>query len=158
MTSQDTLCLFMLDVDFFKKVNDLYGHLKGDEVLKTIAGQLSSHFRKSDIVARYGGEEFCVVLSNIERKTAITLARMLKQEIADHTYNSSSGDFKVTVSIGISAFQRNRHSSLDIMISDADAALYAAKNAGRNTIYCARQAEENEQCNTHELVLECVVS
>lgn len=157
VTDYDNICLLMLDVDFFKKVNDVYGHLMGDHVLKTIAVQLSSRFRKSDIIARYGGEEFCVLLSNIEMNAAITLARNLKEDIASHTYSSNGVDFNVTISIGIASFDCNRHSSLDILIADADSALYAAKNAGRNTIYRVRKFLEEEITNTEEVMLECVL-
>jgi diguanylate cyclase (GGDEF)-like protein len=154
----DSLCLLMLDVDFFKRVNDIHGHLKGDEVLKTIAEQLSSRFRKSDTVARYGGEEFCILLPDVQLKTAITLIRGLKDDIAKHTYHSSRGDFTVTISIGVTSFDRSRHSSLNAMIADADAALYAAKNSGRNTIYFARSTCEKVSSDADDLVLECVLN
>jgi diguanylate cyclase (GGDEF)-like protein len=158
MSNNDTLCLLMIDIDFFKQVNDMHGHLIGDEVLKTISGQLTSHFRKSDIVSRFGGEEFCILLSNVELETAVTLSRSLKAEIAHHKYSSNNGEFNVTISIGIAEFDRIRHSTLDELISDADSALYAAKNSGRNTIYSARQSCEEEIPRAENLILECVLN
>jgi diguanylate cyclase (GGDEF)-like protein len=151
------LCLLLLDVDLFKRVNDLYGHIKGDEVLKTIAEQLTSQFRKSDTVARYGGEEFCVLLTDIEMKAAINLARSLKETIANHTYLSNSGEFHVTISIGLVSFNSNHHATIDNMIADADSALYAAKRSGRNTIFSARRSIDNESANPGDVVLECVL-
>jgi diguanylate cyclase (GGDEF)-like protein len=153
-----SLSLLMIDVDFFKQVNDIHGHLVGDEVLKTIAEQLSSRFRKSDTVARYGGEEFCVFLSDIPMKASIILARSLREDIANYKFASSRGEFNVTISIGITAFDPNRHVTLDKMIADADAALYAAKNSGRNSIYLARQSCGEESSHVDGLVLECVLN
>jgi diguanylate cyclase (GGDEF)-like protein len=157
MTDEENLCLLMLDVDFFKKVNDVYGHIKGDEVLKKIAERLSERFRKSDTVARYGGEEFCVLLSGIQLNVGINLARNLREDIANQTFSSDSENFNVTISIGIATFDRNRHSSLDSFISDADAALYAAKNSGRNTIYYVRQSSKKESADADGRCLECVL-
>jgi diguanylate cyclase (GGDEF)-like protein len=91
-------------------------------------------------------------------KTTIELARNLKEKISAQKYSSSSGDFNVTVSIGLTAFNRSRHSALNIMISDADTALYKAKSSGRNTIFSARQTGANESSDAKDLILECVLN
>ncbi|MCL1790227.1 MAG: diguanylate cyclase [Peptococcaceae bacterium] len=134
-------CLLMIDLDCFKNVNDVYGHLKGDEVLKTMADLLISRFRATDLVARYGGEEFCVLLPNISEENALEIAREMRLQAANQEFVADGEVFHSTLSIGLAVYDFRRHHQLESLLADADAALYAAKNNGRNTIYIARIAE-----------------
>jgi diguanylate cyclase (GGDEF)-like protein len=139
--SGDDACLLMLDLDCFKNINDLYGHLKGDEVLKGIAVLLSSRFRATDLVTRYGGEEFCVFLPNISEDNALDIARELRLRAAKQDFVADGEIFHSTISIGLAVYDFRRHHHLEALLADADTALYAAKNKGRNTIYVARIAD-----------------
>ena len=130
-------CMFMIDIDNFKTINDTYGHLKGDEVLRAVAETLSSRIRDMEI-ARYGGEEFCAFLTDISPETALDIARTMRERIEQKTFTSSGDIFNVTISVGIAFFDAESHNSFDMLMSDADAALYAAKRNGRNTIYVAK--------------------
>jgi PleD family two-component response regulator len=110
------LCALMLDIDFFKKVNDVYGHLSGDAVLAVIAQTTTMSLRPSDMVARYGGEE---------------IAERVRNAIAHRNIELSDGTFyKGTVSIGIS--YRIAEDSIESLLARADKALYKAKTSGRN--------------------------
>jgi diguanylate cyclase (GGDEF)-like protein len=127
-------CLFMIDIDFFKKVNDTYGHLKGDDVLKTVAGMLSAHLRKTDLVARYGGEEFCAFLPDISQPAAVNVAEKLRERAEALEFSVDEAIFRITISIGLAMYDRTRHESLEALLATADALLYAAKNSGRNKV------------------------
>ena len=130
-------CLLMMDLDFFKKVNDQYGHLKGDEVLKESAATLRKCLRSTDLLARYGGEEFCALLPALDTAHAIELAERIRKQIEICSFQSEKGDFNVTMSIGVARYSDAKHQSLEDLVADADAALYAAKNAGRNIVVLA---------------------
>lgn len=124
--------LLMIDVDDFKKLNDTYGHLVGDAVLRHIAKMLRKQLRPQDLVARYGGEEFAVMLPNTEVEAAIAIADRLRTAIgsfgeADGTHLPES-----TVSVGVATARAAV--SLSELMSQADAALYRAKQAGRNRV------------------------
>jgi len=134
-------CLLMMDLDLFKKVNDEYGHLKGDEVLKETAATLRKCLRSTDMLARYGGEEFCALLPSLDTEHAIELAERIRKSIEKCSFESEDGDFSVTMSIGIARFDSAKHPSLEELVADADAALYVAKNAGRNIVMLADAAE-----------------
>ena len=137
-------CLMMMDLDFFKKVNDQYGHLKGDEVLKETAATLNNCLRSTDLLARYGGEEFCALLPALDTKHAIELAERIRKRVGQCTYQSEQGEFHVTMSIGIARYSSVEHPSLEELVADADAALYAAKNAGRNTVVLAEETQQEQ--------------
>ena len=134
-------CLFMMDLDFFKKVNDKYGHLKGDEVLVEAAATLSKCLRSTDLLARYGGEEFCALLPALDAEHAIELAERIRKRILTCSFKSETGDFNITMSIGVVQYNSSKHASLEELIAEADAALYAAKKAGRNIVVLADAAQ-----------------
>ncbi|HEX5329572.1 diguanylate cyclase [Sulfuricurvum sp.] len=123
------LSIILLDIDHFKKVNDIYGHLVGDDVLKKFTQILINGTRKSDIVARWGGEEFVVLLPDTEFSSAIKLAEILRLKVAE-------GDFspveRVTCSIGITRW--NEGETPDQLLKRVDKKLYAAKDGGRNRV------------------------
>ena len=126
------VALFMLDIDYFKAVNDTYGHAVGDRTLKCFAEISTNMFRPSDIIGRIGGEEFVVLLPDISVVAAEKAAERFRMEINKHFVASEQGLPEITVSIGV-AFLKNDE-SLDSVLLRADEALYAAKNQGRNKV------------------------
>jgi diguanylate cyclase (GGDEF)-like protein len=124
--------VLMADLDHFKKVNDMYGHLVGDEVLREVARRLLASVRPYDLVGRYGGEEFLVVLNNCDDSSAMERAEALRRAIASAPVTTASGSISVTMSMGVIASEHRKPTSPDEVVRDADAALYAAKDAGRN--------------------------
>jgi diguanylate cyclase (GGDEF)-like protein len=126
--------LIMLDIDFFKKVNDTYGHLAGDEVLRSFSRTLSQRFRKTDIICRYGGEEFCVFLFSLTREKVAEIAEECRRQVENLPIPFEDETIRVTISIGIAEFPSPPEQTLTALISCADAALYRAKTGGRNRI------------------------
>lgn len=127
-----TFSVCLLDVDHFKCVNDTHGHLKGDEVLKTIAKTIQDNLRAEDHVARYGGEEFVLVLAYPNLKDAAVCAERIKNLVSLKKFGASEGDFSITVSIGVSKYSAGEN--IEAVLSRADQALYRAKNSGRNLV------------------------
>ncbi len=126
------LSVFMLDIDYFKKVNDTFGHQAGDEVLKSIARLVMDNIRVNDVLARYGGEEFMAILPDTGKREAMELADRIRRKIAKKTIKTSEGDIRVTASFGVANF--SGHSDAEQLIKDADTMLYKAKLNGRNTV------------------------
>lgn len=128
-----TLVCAMMDIDFFKKVNDEYGHEAGDRVLQHVANILRNRLRKTDIVARIGGEEFCILAVNMETASVHRIFDELRRKIEDSlvVLEDGQGEVKITISIGIATQLGN---SLDHMLKKADFHLYEAKENGRNRI------------------------
>ncbi|MBR8463021.1 diguanylate cyclase [Campylobacter sp. faydin G-24] len=130
--TQENYALAMIDVDFFKKINDTRGHECGDKVIKFLAKKMIDETKNSDIVARFGGEEFCIVLKDIVREDAIKFFVNLRAKIAASSLEYKGESIKFTVSIGV-AFGLHDH-SIDEIIEMADEALYRAKEGGRNRV------------------------
>lgn len=131
------LALILCDIDFFKPFNDTYGHQAGDECLIQVAGALTNAARRpADLAARYGGEEFVLVLPHTDADGAADVARLLQQEVAalNIPHSASTAAPRVTLSLGAAALLPANGSSEDILIQQADHALYQAKNAGRNQL------------------------
>jgi len=126
------LCIIMIDIDFFKVVNDTYGHLAGDAVLRKIAGLLNSAVRDFDVVSRFGGEEFLVVLSRATKEIAMKVAERMRYLVIDNPTSYEGKEIKVTISQGVAVAQ----SESDTMqfLNKADMALYEAKDQGRDCI------------------------
>jgi len=131
----------LLDIDYFKRTNDTYGHQVGDQVLKQTVDLISSRLRQTDIFARYGGEEFAIFLPHTKREFAVKLAEELRLLVENNTMETELGDVKITISIGIASsddVEPERTNDvkryIDELIAKADAALYRAKNQGRNRI------------------------
>ena len=126
------LSLLMFDIDYFKRVNDTYGHHAGDLVLKEIAAAIGGEIRSGDILARYGGEEFIVILPETKKQKAIELAERLRRVVEKRIIILGSKAITVTASFGISTL--NGHLDISSMVNDADAMLYKAKQNGRNAV------------------------
>ena len=119
--------ILLIDVDFFKKINDTFGHDKGDSIIKQISTLLKQNIRDSDIPARWGGEEFLILVPNNNLDGALILANNLKELIEKNNFEIKEN---VTISIGVSTFDEN--SSQEKLLKSADIALYKAKENGRN--------------------------
>ncbi len=130
------LALLMIDLDNFKIINDTYGHLTGDEVLRKVAELLATRLRGQDLLGRYGGEEFCVVAPETDTNGALALARSLREAIACTPIATESGKLDISVSIGISNCPAAVNCDLNGVLAEADAALYEAKQTGRNKVVC----------------------
>ena len=130
-----TLSIFMMDVDHFKKINDTHGHKVGDLVLQKLAEICRDTLRMVDIIGRVGGEEFAILLPETTEQEAIRVAERLRQAIANAKIPLGHGlPLSITVSIGITSLM-SKDDNIDVLLSFADKALYAAKNAGRNRIF-----------------------
>ena len=129
------ISLLMVDIDYFKNYNDLYGHQQGDEVLKIIANIIRDNVSKEQIVCRYGGEEFSVILPNMSQNEAVILSDNLRKLIANYEFygREHMPNRKVTVSIGISMLYDEKDSNINV-INRADAALYRAKYFRKNRV------------------------
>lgn len=134
--SGQPLSVLMIDIDHFKRFNDLHGHVAGDECLKAVAGTLSNTIsRAADLVARYGGEEFGAILPETSQERANRLAEDLRRQIEELRFDAISPTAKITISIGAATEVPKRGRSAEDLIRRADASLYLAKNEGRNLVH-----------------------
>ena len=138
---KQTLSLLFLDLDYFKKINDNYGHLVGDEVLKEVVKRINSCIRNSDILARFGGEEFILLLPCTGQEDAFLLAERIRIYICSKVIKTNKLEVSITTSIGLSSNLNNN--TLEDLIKKADHALYKAKKNGRNTT----KVYENNNCS-----------
>ena len=127
--------MLMIDIDFFKTVNDTFGHVAGDAVLTAVASTIVSCTRDSDVVFRYGGEEFVVILTNTQAAGAKLLAERIRASIEARTIPANGNNARVTVSIGVAELGI-AESKVDL-IERADEMLYCAKERGRNQVAMA---------------------
>lgn len=128
--SPDSAAVLLLDIDFFKRVNDTYGHAAGDEVLKVVSGRVADQLRSSDTLARYGGEELVVVMPNQEIHKAMAVAERVRTMIERLSVEIEGQEIRTTVSIGVATSYPG--DSPDTLLRRADEALYRAKETGRN--------------------------
>ncbi|MXN66292.1 diguanylate cyclase [Stappia sp. GBMRC 2046] len=122
----------MLDIDHFKRINDTYGHMAGDAVIKAVGEYIS---RKSQIVGRLGGEEFAILLPGYREADALRIAECLRFEISGATVSVDGDTIRFTASLGVAEISASSEASLTDLLKRADAALYQAKKAGRNRVY-----------------------
>lgn len=131
----DCMSLLFADIDHFKKVNDTYGHQVGDRVLQSVAKVLQDTARDTDAAARYGGEEFVIALQSTDEEGARILAERVRENVSKLTFRvPEKGEFSVTVSLGCSTHRSGDESTMEFLTSEADKALYQAKNSGRNRV------------------------
>jgi len=140
--------IILIDIDWFKNVNDDYGHAAGDAVLKDIAYTLKGKLRKSDVLARWGGEEFIIFLPNTQRVAAMKLANVIRKKIEKMTVLHEGLSLSITASCGVADFD-DQMNDLDDLIKIADVGLYKAKNSGRN-IACTVQKMPEVEPDTEE--------
>jgi diguanylate cyclase (GGDEF)-like protein len=129
------LSFIMLDIDFFKIYNDNHGHLRGDEILRILAGLLQQNTRDVDTVIRYGGEEFSVIIPEVSKQEAYSMAERIRRVIQDHTfpYEEDQPDGKLTMSMGVASLPIDARDGEEL-VDKADRALYHAKQIGRNMV------------------------
>ncbi len=128
------LSLILFDIDHFKGVNDSHGHLVGDQVLRVLADTVGRTTRATDIVCRWGGEEFLILMPEQGRDQALATAERLRQDVSNMIVVTAAGSLSLTISLGVASLKRQEGESLDALIGRADAAMYEAKAAGRNTV------------------------
>ena len=125
-------CLMMCDIDFFKKVNDTYGHNTGDAVLMHVAAILKNYVGDMGEVVRWGGEEFITCLKDCSLDEAVELAELIRSRVQESTCEYDGNTVKITMSFGVAVMEEPR--SLEENVKDADEKLYAAKTGGRNRV------------------------
>lgn len=130
---EDSLAVLMVDIDFFKPINDTFGHFAGDMVLKEVSRRLQKAVRQYDILGRYGGEEFLILLPESDRDSGLKAAEKVRQAIAERPFDINGCQRSLTVSIGVATAER-RENDLVEALKRADEGLYQAKDAGRNRV------------------------
>ncbi|MFG0288450.1 MAG: GGDEF domain-containing protein [Rhodopirellula sp. JB044] len=130
------LAVVMMDIDFFKSVNDTHGHLVGDEVLREFGTRLLDVCREDDLLARYGGEEFSLLLASTDRDEALEIAERCRAVIADEPFDTAVGPLAVSASFGVACYDGNQAMKPAELLKVADERLYDAKHNGRNQVVC----------------------
>ena len=128
------LTFLLLDIDFFKKINDTFGHLQGDDVLRKVAKILKNNIRVYDVLGRYGGEEFSIIMPEAKTGAGCGLAERIRQEIAQYNFGTENKALKCTISIGVSSCPDAEIKTIEDLVRKADNALYKAKAEGRNRV------------------------
>ncbi|MFQ5886816.1 MAG: GGDEF domain-containing protein, partial [Anaerolineae bacterium] len=131
-----SVSLIILDIDNFKRYNDTYGHLAGDDLLKELAQLMSKVTRQTDTLARYGGEEFAIILPETETEGAEFLAQRLQEEVREHRFSTQDDQTigRITISLGVATYPHHAHST-KALVDAADMALLRAKQAGKNRLF-----------------------
>jgi len=124
----------MLDIDFFKNINDAHGHDVGDEVLIEVASRLNKTLRRYDKVGRYGGDEFLVVLPNCDMKNTSRISERLRRAVSGEKIETKAGNLAVTISAGCASTEKISTPSIESLVKISDKAMYHAKNMGRNCV------------------------
>ena len=128
-----TLSMVLIDIDHFKRINDTFGHLAGDAVLKEVASAIKKRIRKEDLLARYGGEEFAVLTPEVDQKGALAMAEKVRKVVEKHEFSFDDEVIPVTISCGVSTLGK-KSDSAEALVQRADEKLYEAKEAGRNQV------------------------
>lgn len=132
------VCVLMMDIDHFKRINDTHGHLAGDEMLRRLAGLVGEQVRREDILARYGGEEFVLVIRDVPLSAAQLLAERIRGAVERTEVRYEGQGLRMTLSIGVASLSScGAESSPSSLLAHADAALYRAKDGGRNRVEVA---------------------
>ena len=136
LADENPVSLIMIDVDRFKSFNDRFGHVAGDRALSAVAHILGKQFRPRDLLVRYGGDEFAVLLPGVDAKEAVTIAERVRQAVSGDTESSIDSLIQIPVRISMGVAEIEPHETFETLLKAADAALYRAKNAGRNSVAC----------------------
>ncbi|RLB52583.1 MAG: GGDEF domain-containing protein [Deltaproteobacteria bacterium] len=127
------LSLLIFDIDHFKQINDTYGHLAGDHVLKRLAAVVMENIRREDFLARYGGEEFAIILPEIDRPNAVVMAEKIRRLVEASDFSFEGTEISLTISVGVATIEDQASDAVDL-IRQADGNLYQAKRSGRNKV------------------------
>jgi diguanylate cyclase (GGDEF)-like protein len=144
---RSSVSLVLLDVDHFKRVNDTYGHIVGDQVLVGVADCMTGLLRRCDVAARHGGEEFAMVLPETPESGALVVAERFRETVEEALFESPDVSVRVTVSLGVATYPGGRIETAEDLLRRADQALYAAKNAGRNRVVSDRALDLSRAAN-----------
>jgi diguanylate cyclase (GGDEF)-like protein len=144
---QRPLSLAIVDLDFFKKVNDTYGHAVGDEVLKVVSHIFQDSIRATDLAARYGGEEFAVMMPETDLADACTFAEKIRSIVESTPIETQAGPINATVSIGVSTVPHTKIRHAKELVVAADKALYRAKKNGRNQVQAEQRRDASRKTN-----------
>ena len=133
---QKELVLAIFDLDHFKNINDKYGHLTGDYVLKKVAKLISNEIRKCDIACRYGGEEMAVIIPEVSLENSLIMCERIREKVSGLSLAFEGKSFCITISAGVASYHKCLGQGADIFIKTVDRLLYQAKNSGRNKVCC----------------------
>jgi two-component system, cell cycle response regulator len=147
------MAVLMLDIDHFKQINDRYGHVAGDEVLREVATVIRESTRAEDLVARYGGEEFVIALPVSLATLAVQRAERIRIELSDRVIDAGKHHVRLTASVGLSFNPPGRPRNERALIISADQALYQAKARGRNRVVCAAPLSQDDSNRTESSIL-----
>ena len=138
--TRQSLSLLIADVDFFKRINDTYGHPQGDELLRQIGQIIRRYARKGDICCRYGGDEFTVVMPHTVKAEAVMVAERLREAVEEESFQLDATIARITISIGVAGYPQDC-TSKQVLVKSSDAAMYVAKQSGRNNVKVAGHRE-----------------
>lgn len=138
--SENSLCLMMTDLDFFKQINDTYGHVVGDFVLRHVASRMQAAVRDFDMVGRFGGEEFVIIMTNANLELAKTVAERIRKGVMETPLHLKEFTIQVTISLGVAMLRPGERK--EALLERADAAMYEAKKGGRNRVVLAKDADD----------------
>jgi diguanylate cyclase (GGDEF)-like protein len=134
------LAIGICDIDYFKNINDTYGHPVGDEVLCGLVRIMEKNLRQYDSLGRFGGEEFLILTPGVKENDAITVYQRLLSEVAENSFTTKSGNVFITISIGVKVLTGEEY--IEELLKSADDALYNAKNGGRNRIFLMNNSND----------------
>lgn len=132
---KEPLSIALFDIDYFKKINDTYGHLSGDKILMEIVSLAIEFLPNRLTIGRYGGEEFCIIMPGIEENESFKICEAFRKKVAETEFHTFSGEtINLSISIGLTTFYGNKLITIDELIQKVDTALYKAKQTGRNRV------------------------
>ncbi len=134
VSKDEPVALIMIDVDNFKKFNDMFGHIAGDRALSAVSRVLQTQFRPKDLLVRYGGDEFSVLLPGVDTEQALVIGERVRKAVCGTTGDGTDSLIQIPIEISMGVAELQLNGSLETLIRDADAALYRAKHAGRNIV------------------------